>query len=122
MAVANFLRQKRKALGLSVKDVQGLLKERGLEYSTKSIYGWEGGQRQPDADTFVSLCLIYGVESFSEVSGAADILFTNDEYLMLQKYRALDDRGRDAVDTILEQQYQAIAGEKAEVDSLPRQA
>ena len=122
MELASFLRQKRKALGLSVKEVQGLLKERGVEYSAKTIYGWEGGLRQPDADTFVLLCLIYGVESFSEISGSSDVLFTNDEYVIIQKYRALDERGREAVDIILEQQYQAIVGEKAQADPLPRQA
>lgn len=122
MEIATFLRQKRKALGLSVKDVQQRLKERGLEYSAKSIYGWEGGQRQPDADTFILLCLIYGVESFSEITGTDDVLFTNEEYLFLQKYRTLDERGRETVDAVLEQQYQAMLRKKAEADPIPRQA
>lgn len=67
MKLGNFLRDRRKALDLSVKDVVDRLKCHGVEVSTKTIYSWEADHRQPDADTFLLLCQIYDVNSFSEV-------------------------------------------------------
>lgn len=60
------LKAKRKERGLSVKDVLNQLHEYGIDISDKTLYGWENAHRQPDADTFVALCRIYGIDSLSE--------------------------------------------------------
>ena len=57
--IANFLKSRRKDLNLSIKDVVNLLHIKGIEISDKTLYGWENGARQPDADVFVVLCTIY---------------------------------------------------------------
>lgn len=65
--VGNMLRNKRNALGLSVKEVVNLLAQNDINISIKTLYGWENGNRQPDADTFITLCKIYNIDSFSSV-------------------------------------------------------
>ena len=59
------LKQLRKDNGLSVNDVIEKLNARGVEIGVKAFYHWEAGRRMPDADEFIYLCEIYGVESFS---------------------------------------------------------
>jgi len=58
------LKSKRKELKLSVKEVVNLLSQHQISIATKTLYGWENGTRQPDADTFLTLCKIYGIKSF----------------------------------------------------------
>ena len=54
------LKCRRKHLGSSVKEVLMQLHEYGIDISAKPLYGWENGYQHPDADTFVTLCRIYG--------------------------------------------------------------
>ena len=51
---------------ITVKEVQEELLRRGVTVSNKTIYGWESGHRMPDADVFLILCDIYGVNSVAE--------------------------------------------------------
>lgn len=90
-----FLKSKRKALGMSVKEVVDKLSEKGIIVSDKTIYSWESGHRQPDADTFLALCDIYGVSNLNdelqEVKNAPEPATTSSEakeeeiYQMLKK-------------------------------------
>lgn len=63
--ISAILKSKRKSLKLSVKEVVTLLAENGISIADKTLYGWENGVRQPDADTFITLCKIYGINSFT---------------------------------------------------------
>ena len=63
MAIGELLKSYRKVSGFSVKETVQKLSERGIDVSEKTLYSWESGHRQPDADTFITLCLIYGVTS-----------------------------------------------------------
>lgn len=56
------LKKLREQQRLSVKEVQETLLARGIAVSNKTIYGWESGNRLPDADTFLTLCDIYHSE------------------------------------------------------------
>lgn len=60
--VAKVLKDKRREAGYSVKDISEIFKK-----SIKTIYSWENGQGQPDADTLISLCYLYGIQSFDEL-------------------------------------------------------
>lgn len=64
--IASTLKKKRKELGMSVNELLTHLKDAGIVVSNKTVYGWESGHRQPDADTFIVLCRILGIESFDE--------------------------------------------------------
>lgn len=93
--VAATLKAKRKELNMSVKSVLDALHVNGIEVSDKTIYGWESGHRQPDADTFVVLCQIYGIESLSNIKKAPPI---SDGAMKLAKdYDTLDRWGKQAV-------------------------
>lgn len=59
--IAQFLKQKRMEKGFEVKEVADRLIEMGVIKSVKSFYNWEIGRTQPDADTFMFLCNLYGV-------------------------------------------------------------
>ena len=74
--VSTILKEKRKGLGLSVKTVLDELRSYDIEISDKTLYGWESGHRQPDADTFLALCQIYGIDT---LKGTAKAPSTSDE-------------------------------------------
>lgn len=60
--VAQVLKEKRKIKKLSVEEVSNDLKAfHGIDISSKTLYSYETGHRQPDADTLMALCDIYGV-------------------------------------------------------------
>lgn len=66
--IAKVLKATRKDSKLSVKDVVEELKKFDICISEKTLYGWESGHRQPDADTFIVLCHIYGIDSITGFS------------------------------------------------------
>lgn len=55
------LRQKRESLNLDVEEVIQKLKDRGIEISVKTLYGYENGVGTPKVNTFIALCDIYGI-------------------------------------------------------------
>lgn len=59
--IAKVLKEYRKQNHLPVNDVADRLSQKGLNVSPKTIYGWESGQSQPDADTLMLLCEIYNI-------------------------------------------------------------
>lgn len=59
------LKERRKELDLSVKYVIAQLQDMGITISVKTLYGWENGHRQPDADTFLKLCKIYDIDTLN---------------------------------------------------------
>ena len=61
--ISEVLKNYRKLNKLSVRDVSGILKEKSLNVAEKTIYGWESGQTQPNADTLLMLCEIYNIEN-----------------------------------------------------------
>lgn len=100
--IAEKLREYRKKMGLSVDDVSAFLNDQGYEIAARSVYGYENGSRMPNADVFLSLCVLYG---------CTDILFefgysskkmpisqnTADEQAVLDKYNELPDSGKDMI-------------------------
>lgn len=99
--VAGILKAKRKQLKLSVKYVIEQLHQYDLDISDKTLYSWESGHRQPDADSFLALCDIYGITSFKEIEKSptpaeAD---TGDKRLdcIIGNYHQLNEEGKDAL-------------------------
>lgn len=70
--IAQVLKQYRKSNNLTVKDVAELLKEHSINVAVKTIYGWESGQTQPDADTLLILCKIYNIKNILTTFGYID--------------------------------------------------
>lgn len=102
----NLLRAARLSKNMQQKEVADFMGVRG-----STISNWENGRSQPDIDEFVKLCSIYGVNYADFLTKAyGDITFqeniyTPEEIAHLQKYRALDDNGRAAVDSVLNTLY-----------------
>ncbi len=74
--IALKLKKYREQCGLSVKDVQQKLALMGFSISDKTIYGYESGHRQPDADTLMAMCVVYGIDDVFSAFGYKD---TDDE-------------------------------------------
>ena len=90
--IAKALKKYRTTNNLSVKEVTELLEQRGVKTSDKSVYAWECGRTQPDADTLLMLCSIYNVDNVLESFGYnssknSDIILTDFEYDIIRKYR-----------------------------------
>lgn len=91
-ATSLILKQKRKENGWSVKEVSEKLKDCGITAAEKTIYGWESGQRQPDADTFMVLCQLYGITSFEEIENTpvkATEALDDDDLIILEYFHTL---------------------------------
>lgn len=67
--IAKVLKEYRKKHQLSVHDVALQLSRKSSPVAEKTIYGWESGQSQPDADTLLVLCDIYQINDILETFG-----------------------------------------------------
>lgn len=67
--IAEVLKEKRKLLGLSVETVSEGLKRYCIDVSPRSLYSYESGHRQPDADTLMALCEIYKIDDIMKEFG-----------------------------------------------------
>lgn len=86
------LRTNRNKLGWSAKKVVTELRDYGFKISDKTLYGYESGDHQPDADLFLALCRVLGIDSF-------DIprpLSVEGERLA-RRFDTLDEHGQDMV-------------------------
>lgn len=96
--VSKILKSKRRELNFSVKDVVEKLGKYGISISDKTLYSWESGHRQPDADTFMILCDIYKITSFAQIE-THDTKLSKDGKLdvILHNYDKLNGRGKTAL-------------------------
>ncbi len=98
--VGNILKTRRKELDLPVKYVLEQLKNIGVNISDKTLYGWENGHRQPDADVFLMLCKIYEINSIAgltkETSSENKLLSLSDENekQLIELYREMNEEGK----------------------------
>lgn len=96
------LRQKR---GLSQYDLAGQL------HMPQSTYaGYETGKRKITLELIKQFSLFFDVSPTFLVTGDAypETHFSMDEVSHIKKYRVLDERGKEVVDTILNSQYDAV--------------
>ena len=104
--IAEVLKEYRKRNNLSVRDVSGLLKKKSLTVAEKTIYGWESGQTQPNADTLLILCELYNIENVLGTFGYSkdeELNLTNHEHMLILNYRRHPEI-QEAVDKLLDLQ------------------
>ena len=103
--IAALLKDRRRRLGRSVREVVEALEDSGVHVSEKTVYSWESGHRQPDADTFLILCQLYGVQSLGEVQPSlvrqAAPALPEDALGVARDYAALDRHGKNMVKIVL---------------------
>lgn len=111
--LAQTLKERRKALGLTVKTVLDRLNEYGINISDKTFYGWESGHRQPDSDTFLTLCRIYDIDSLSVfLPGNENApLYSSEAEAVARGYDGLDSHGKRAVHAILDEEMARMEAE-----------
>ena len=98
--ISEVLKNYRKLNKLSVRDVSGILKEKSLNVAEKTIYGWESGQTQPNADTLLMLCEIYNIENILGTD-EEPINLTSHEVKLIKQYRNHPEI-QDAVNKLLD--------------------
>ena len=109
--------------GLTRREVAERLVEYGFDISDKTIYGYESGRSSTNADMFLALCKVYKctdiLNTFENTS--SDVLFTNSEWKLIEKYRVLDAHGKDMVDTVLDKEYRrSISVQSDKIKILPQ--
>ena len=121
--IAMLLKQLRKTSSYSVNEVIGKLKSYNIDISAKTLYGYEGGTSMPNADMFVALCRIYNCDNPIDFLNGSSL--RTDEQRIIEKYRDLDDHGREMVDFTLEKEYErskALAEQEEESNIIEMQA
>ena len=107
-AIAKKLKELRELSGLTQSAVGAMF---GKAYQT--VASWESGKSQPDADTLIKLCDLYGVQDIigtfaPTIESTSDLSLRNLsklEQALINKYRSLDAHGRGTVDTILDREH-----------------
>ncbi len=111
------LRKMRNDSGKSVSEVSEYLISIGYKAKTVTIYGWERGVSLPSPDALLDMCRFYGVTDILSYFGDAPQMGKNNmsqvEKDHLKKYRALDEHGKEVVDTNLELEYKRCEIEEA---------
>ena len=67
--IAKVLKDYRQKTGLSATEVVKRLSLCDRTISPKTLYGWESGHSQPDADGLLLLCNIYGINDIMRAFG-----------------------------------------------------
>ena len=119
-SIGEKLRELREKNNLTRKEAVEKLKELGFDISDKTLYGYESGRNSANADMFLSLCKIYGCQNIMETfsDSVDDILFTNDEWNMIEEYRVLDAHGKEIIDFVLKKELERMEHLQA-ADSAP---
>lgn len=92
--ISKVLRQARKKNNFSVEDVVNKLKKYNIKISAKTIYGYETGFSNPNADMFVFLCRLYGINNLNIFFDGTEYDFIDEE---IEDYTALNDNGKKKV-------------------------
>ena len=99
------IKKYRNIKGMTQQDIADALGES----SGRVIYNWEKGIGRPDCDKLAKLCNLLGV-SADELIGCKSMAQrpTATEWNTLQKYRALDEHGKEVVDYLIDSEYNRV--------------
>ena len=97
--IARLLKQYRERAGLTIREAGNLLGK-----SNQTVSAWENGRGQPDADMFLKLCEVYGVESVSIFFGEEPPtpVLPIDEQEVLEAWREATDPARESALMVLQ--------------------
>lgn len=89
--ISKVLKAYRKLNRYSVNDLVVKLEDNHLPVAPKTVYGWESGQTQPDADTLLVLCKIYKIDNILTTFGYEpspdDLQLSEEERNLILQYR-----------------------------------
>ena len=103
--VGEQIKKYRNIKGMTQQDIADALGES----SGRVIYNWEKGIGRPDCDKLARLCDLLGV-SADELIGCKSMADrpTATEWNTIQKYRALDEHGKEVVDYLIDSEYKRV--------------
>lgn len=84
--IATTLKQLRNLNNYTPETVVSNLQEYGIDISTKTLYGYESGLRQPKADMLLLLCKIYQVDSMNIFFDDCSFFSGDNGYKRLNSY------------------------------------
>lgn len=91
------LKEARKKLGLTQGEVAEM-----VDTTTSTLGNYERGYSEPDLETYIRLCKIYGLDFYSLIESAYGISgFTPEEVTLVKKYRVLGKREKGIVDSAM---------------------
>lgn len=98
LKIAALLKEYREKAGLTIREAGRLLGK-----SNQTVSAWENGRGQPDADMFLKLCEVYGVDSVSAFFGepAPEPDLSVDELELLEEWREATDAARESALMVL---------------------
>lgn len=107
--IGQLLKEARKNCGMTQVEVAQM-----LDVSDGTVSNWEKAAAEPDIDTFVEVCKIYGVnpaDVLTEVYGDPTpakqaIECTIEEIELVEKFRTLGRESKDFILMLLEREYQ----------------
>ena len=104
--IAVMLKQYRKLRNFTVQQVVDILAEYGYHFAPKTIYGWENGATQPDADTLMFLCELYEIKDVLSTFGYREVIenpfnLSSLENELIEKFRS-NSRMQEAVMKLLD--------------------
>ena len=104
--VGEQIKKYRNIKGMTQQDIADALGES----SGRVIYNWEKGIGRPDCDKLARLCDLLEV-SADELIGCKSMAQrpTATEWNTIQKYRALDEHGKEIVDYLIDSEYKRVA-------------
>lgn len=101
-------RRLRKKANKSIPTVLKELNNMGIKLTASALYNYENNTRAASADILLALCQIYDchniMEEFANVKPDYSIP-SEDEWNIIKKFRALDERGRNNVLDTLEREF-----------------
>lgn len=105
MSIGDKIREYRLLRGMTQQDIADALGES----SGRVVYNWEKGIGRPDCEKIARLCELLDV-SADELIGCKSMVGrpTAVEWETLQKYRALDEHGRELVDYVIDSEYKRM--------------
>jgi SOS-response transcriptional repressor LexA len=100
------IRKARENKNLLQADLAKLIEVR----SSGVISNWEKGLNKPDADKIVRLCAALEISAsyLLDYYGNDSFQVSDEEMSHINKYRTLDDHGKDIVDTVLDKEYDRV--------------
>ena len=103
MNIGERLKSLRESNNLTRREVVEQLKNYGIDISDKTLYGYESGRNSANADMFLALCRVYKCNNIMEIFSDTvdDVLFTNKEWELIEKYRDLSSYDQETVTQLL---------------------
>lgn len=105
MRIGDKLKAARNAASIEVSQISQELQERGIKASKQTIYSWENNNSQPTPDALLYMCYRYGITDILSYFGyryGDNLMPSQSELFLLQKYRRLPDTGKQAVENMMD--------------------